>query len=149
MKWGVRRSSRGSSGSSSGKAVPPGFKKIEKNTPVRVSDDNGTRTASTARTGYHSPHAKKISMAEMDDAQLAGMIKRLEMEKRFKDLTAQDKSIGRKIVDAALKDVIGAGLKNAGRNAVEKGVSAGVRKYTGFDISKGDKKSDKKSDESS
>lgn len=99
MKWGIRRYQPYPSGKS-GRYVGP---RVKKNTPThKLSNKKNPKQQNQA-----TPESKpKKTMKEMSDNELRNVINRLQMEKQYSQLTAVQKSRGKKMVDEILDRVV-------------------------------------------
>ena len=87
QKWGIRRFQN-----KDGSLTPAGRKRQKQNDDVPVHED------------YSKSHNTK-SVKSMSDKELRDRINRLSMERQYAQLTATEKSIGRKIVSEVLLNV--------------------------------------------
>lgn len=112
MKWGVRRTdaqlarARGGKSSGSSKNVFTAFKKK-----------------------FDEKKEREAKMKAMSDDELRRRVQRLEMEKRYSQLTTKEKSRGQKVVEDILANTArSVGTKYATQYAI-KGIDALISKY--------------------
>lgn len=111
MRWGKRKSRPTGPGTGHHRASPP---KV-----VRKPDEDDSQ---------EKPKKPPTRPHEMDDTQLRAAINRIQMEKQYAQLTAKEKSIGRKFAEEVL---IGAGKQVATQYAAKymgQGVEALLKK---------------------
>ena len=106
MKWGVRRTPAqlGRKKTSSSKSL---FGK-KKPKPKAKSESSKKETA-----------PKKKSVKEMSDEELNAAISRLQLEQRYKELSPQKVSMGKKIAKTILNDVVVPAATDVGRQMVK------------------------------
>ena len=106
MKWGVRRTPAqlGRKKTSSSKSL---FGK-KKPKPKAKSESSKKETVQ-----------KKKSVKEMSDEELNAAISRLQLEQRYKELSPQKVSMGKKIAKTILNDVVVPAATDVGRQMVK------------------------------
>lgn len=100
MKWGVRRYQN-----KDGSLTPAGRKRYSEG--GKVGEDSSSST---------SP--KKKSVSEMSDEELNKAVRRLQLEKQYRDLSPKTVSKGKQFVDKVLNDVIVPAATEAGKQLV-------------------------------
>jgi hypothetical protein len=114
MKWGRRKA----------RATGPGTghrPKAPIKAPIKVQKRDDDHDAEKPKKSPTKPH-------EMDDVQLRNAINRIQMEKQYAQLTAREKSLGRKFAEDVL---LGAGKQVATQYAAKymgQGVEALLKK---------------------
>lgn len=109
QKWGVRRFQN-----KDGSLTPAGRK--------RQKQDNGP-----IHEDYSKSHDTK-SVKSMSDKELRDRINRLNMERQYAQLTATEKSIGRKIVSEVLLNVGKELAKEYLKNYAKKGIEEALKR---------------------
>lgn len=125
MKWGVRRFRR-----KDGSLTPAGKKRLKQ--AKQDPDDNASEDYKKARSK---------STKEMSDAELSAAIKRLQMEKQYRDLNPAQVSTGKQVTTYV--------LKKAGNMTLDAGLQLGkdyAMKKVKDKLGLVEKKSDGKSD---
>lgn len=84
MRWGIRRG-------------PPYPLKRGIKTPVKSVQKSAVKKEATSK-----PAKTSTSIRDLSDDELRRVISRLQMEKQYKELTAKQKSAGRKFVESLL-----------------------------------------------
>lgn len=111
MKWGVRRSPA-ELARARGERAPKSTKKktsfFSKKTVKKTSGNKKKETSKEADTAK----SKKKSVSEMTDEELTSAIRRLDLERRYRELNPKKVTLGKKIVD----NVITPALTETGRN---------------------------------
>lgn len=81
MKWGIRR------------------------TPAQLGHDTGGKKPSSDKSDDEESKPKKKTVSTMSDTELQSKIKRLELEKRYRELSASQKEVsaGKKFVNRVLE----------------------------------------------
>ena len=130
MKWGVRRTpaqlghttgTKKKRSGSAGEAVKNTAKKAAKAISSKVSETRRKR----AEVKAHDAETKKIQenkkkkLSDLTDDELRQRIQRLELEKRYRDLTPKETSRGKAFIDAVGKQVLGPAVSNAARQKLE------------------------------
>ena len=120
MKWGVRRTPAqlGRKKTSSSKSLFE--KKKPKPKPKAKSESSKKET---------SP--KKKSVKEMSDEELNAAISRLQLEQRYKELSPQKVSMGKKIAKTILNDVVVPAATDVGRQMVKSTLARAGNKTLG------------------
>ncbi len=85
MKWGVRRFQN-----KDGSRTPAGKKRYDGEEGNTTKSSSGTRTVTRSR------------LSDVSDEQLRKMINRIEMEKKYANLTRKEKSVGEKFITDVL-----------------------------------------------
>lgn len=118
MKWGVRRTPAqlGRKKTSSSKSL---FEK-KKPKPKAKSESSKKETA-----------PKSKSVKEMSDEELNAAISRLQLEQRYKELSPQKVSMGKKIVKTILNDVVVPAATDVGRQMVKSTLARAGNKTLG------------------
>lgn len=76
---------------------------------------------------------------ELQNEQIKARIDNIKLQKELKQLTAPEKSRGRKIADSMMKDVLGPAAKDAGKKLVGKFLDQQINKMFGQDAKKAKK----------
>ena len=120
MKWGVRRTPAqlGRKKTSSSKSLFE--KKKSKPKPKAKSESSKKETA-----------PKKKSVKEMSDEELNAAISRLQLEQRYKELSPQKVSMGKKIAKTILNDVVVPAATDVGRQMVKSTLARAGNKTLG------------------
>ena len=93
-------------------------------------DDAGTPTKAKTKS---SSESKKKSVKEMSDTELSDAIRRLEMERRYRELTPQQVSKGKAFTSAVVNKMILPAAEDVGRQMVKTFLVDQVNKGFGFD----------------
>ena len=107
MKWGVRRTE-------AQLARARGQTKSEKESSSGSKSNSGQATKAPVKKSSSSSTSKKKSISEMSDDELNHAVRRLQLEKQYRDLNPQKVSAGKKFVN----DVILPAVKDTGRNVL-------------------------------
>lgn len=120
MKWGVKRTPAqlGRKKTSSSKSLFE--KKKSKPKPKAKSESSKKETA-----------PKKKSVKEMSDEELNAAISRLQLEQRYKELSPQKVSMGKKIAKTILNDVVVPAATDVGRQMVKSTLARAGNKTLG------------------
>ena len=110
QKWGVRRFQN-----KDGSLTLAGRKRQKQNNDGPTHED-------------HSKSHSIKSVKSMSDKELRDRINRLNMERQYAQLTAQEKSIGKKIVSEVLLNVGKELAKEYLKNYAKKGIEAAINK---------------------
>lgn len=121
MKWGVRRYQN-----KDGSLTPAGKRRVQTG-EIGKSSDSAVSSASSA-----SSH--KRSVKEMSDSELRDKISRLELEKRYKDLSKSSEQAKTSKGRAFVMDVLEKSGKNIATQAVTYAMGSMVNKVAGSDI---------------
>lgn len=113
MKWGVRRYQPYSKGHSGGKEVGEAARQKKKTT---------------------LPKKKEKSVKEMTDEELKNKINRLELEKRYKDLSKSTEQAKSKKGKEFVMDILEKSGKNIGTQFTTYAMGTAVNKIAGSDI---------------
>lgn len=108
MKWGVRRSERQLS-------AVRGPKKSS------AKKKGGLFKAKTKKTVAKSTtqEPKKPSLSEMSDSDLEKAVRRLNLEKQYRDLNPQKVSLGRRFANSVMKDVVKPAAADIGKKLMK------------------------------
>lgn len=120
MKWGVRRYQN-----KDGSLTPAGRRRVQTGEIGKISD---TTTSSSANT----PHKKSVK--EMSDSELRERISRLELEKRYKDLSKSSEQKKTNRGKAFVMDVLEKSGKNIATQAVTYAMGSMVNKVARSDV---------------
>ena len=112
MKWGVRRSPA-ELARARGERAPKTTKKKTSFFSRKTVKKKTKKAPATASTKKETPSRKTPS--EMTNDELQAAVRRLELEKRYRDLSPKKVSAGRKIVDS----VIIPALTESGKNLLK------------------------------
>lgn len=116
MKWGVRRYQN-----KDGSLTPAGRR--------RVQTGEIGKTSESATSSSH-----KKSVKEMSDSELRDKISRLELEKRYKDLSKSSEQAKTRKGRAFVMDVLEKSGKNIATQAVTYAMGSMVNKVAGSDV---------------
>lgn len=94
MRWGVRKSRPTSSGGFGRKKSSSGIAKLKKRAALRKAYKSKKAATAKAKTTR--------SIKDMSDDELRQRINRIQLEKTYAQLTAKQKSAGRKFVEGVL-----------------------------------------------
>lgn len=118
MKWGVRRYQN-----KDGSLTPAGKRRVQTGEIGKSSDSAVSSTSSHKR-----------SVKEMSDSELRDKISRLELEKRYKDLSKSSERAKTSKGRAFVMDVLEKSGKNIATQAVTYAMGSMVNKVAGSDI---------------
>ena len=118
MKWGVRRYQN-----KDGSLTPAGKRRVQTGEIGKTSDSAVSSTSSHKR-----------SVKEMSDSELRDKISRLELEKRYKDLSKSSERAKTSKGRAFVMDVLERSGKNIATQAVTYAMGSMVNKVAGSDI---------------
>lgn len=118
MKWGVRRYQN-----KDGSLTPAGKRRMQTG-EIGKSSDSAVSSASS----------HKRSVKEMSDSELRDKISRLELEKRYKDLSKSSEQAKTSKGRAFVMDVLEKSGKNIATQAVTYAMGSMVNKVAGSDI---------------
>lgn len=118
MKWGVRRYQN-----KDGSLTPAGKRRVQTG-EIGKSSDSAVSSASS----------HKRSVKEMSDSELRDKISRLELEKRYKDLSKSSEQAKTSKGRAFVMDVLEKSGKNIATQAVTYAMGSMVNKVAGSDI---------------
>ena len=110
QKWGIRRFQN-----KDGSLTLAGRKRQKQNNDGPTHED-------------HSKSHSIKSVKSMSDKELRDRINRLNMERQYAQLTAQEKSVGKKIVSEVLLNVGKELAKEYLKNYAKKGIEAAINK---------------------
>lgn len=116
MKWGVRRFQN-----KDGSLTPAGRKRYGE-------DDVADSTKKETKVSGDYKKARR-SISEMTDEELMTAVRRLETEKRYRDLNPEKVSLGKKFVDSVLIPA----AKGAGTAAWKNYIEKPLKNYLGLD----------------
>lgn len=111
MKWGIRRYQN-----KDGSLTAAGRKRYSD-----PSDDSGTESEKVSGSG-HSSKPKKKSLSEMSDEEIREKIKRLELEKRYSELSPKQVNKGKDLA----KKILERSTENIGTQLATYAMGAGV-----------------------
>lgn len=119
QKWGVRRTKAQLGYKTSGKKHKKTAKQTAKQT---VSTARGKKVTKKAKTGVKKPSKKKSSsedISKLSNEELRKRTERLRLEAEYMRLAPKPKkSVGKRIADAAVNDVLVPALKESGKKAL-------------------------------
>ena len=118
MKWGVRRYQN-----KDGSLTPAGKRRVQTGEIGKSSDSAVSSTSSHKR-----------SVKEMSDSELRDKISRMELEKRYKDLSKSSEQAKTSKGKAFVMDVLEKSGKNIATQAVTYAMGSMVNKVAGSDI---------------
>ena len=118
MKWGVRRYQN-----KNGSLTPAGKRRVQTGEIGKSSDSDVASTSSHKR-----------SVKEMSDSELRDKISRMELEKRYKDLSKSSEQAKTSKGRAFVMDVLEKSGKNIATQAVTYAMGSMVNKVAGSDI---------------
>ena len=118
MKWGVRRYRN-----KDGSLTPAGKRRVQTGEIGKSSDSAVSSTSSHKR-----------SVKEMSDSELRDKISRMELEKRYKDLSKSSEQAKTSKGRAFVMDVLEKSGKNIATQAVTYAMGSMVNKVAGSDI---------------
>lgn len=107
MKWGVRRNRK-----KLGKRISRGMRKAGKSLSETMKKQKAKRAAKAAKS-------KPKRVEDMTDEELSNAIRRLEMEKRFKDLSPRTVSTGEKFVNSIVKNMVMPAAEDVGKQLIK------------------------------
>lgn len=120
MKWGVRRFQN-----SDGSLAPAGKRAVRISRREAIRDSKKKKNKSVA----DEVPEKKKSVHDMSDDELNSAIRRLELERRYNDLTPKQVSVGKKLVD----DVVLPAATNVGKQVFTDFLTKQGKKALGLD----------------
>lgn len=149
MKWGVRKDSKApSSFSNSVKKRVRIFKKkvnvIKKTNDTRKADKVKAKKEAKSKREENSKLRRK-SVKNMSDQELSTAIKRLEMEKKYKDMNNAAVSAGRKFLTDNATAILNSTVKNVGTQVATAVVGRAVNEVFKDQFPEGIVKTGKKS----
>lgn len=119
MKWGVRKSRKSS-----------GTRKRKSKSKLFAKTDTNKKPAAKPQT------TTKKSIKNMSDEELEAYVnkaeKRLNLEKRYRDLTPKETSKGKKFVETIMKDMVVPAAKDVGKQFIKSQMTKAVNKK--FDL---------------
>lgn len=108
MKWGVRR------------------------TPAQLARARGERSSKTSSISVKKKEPTKESttkkLSEMSDDELRNTVRRLQLEKQYKDLNPEKVSIGKKFVNTVSKQIIAPTMVEATKTVLRPYIEDAMRK---------------------
>lgn len=116
MKWGVRRTKK-----QLGYKVSRSLKKAGKSLAETVKKQKAKRAEKVAKS-------KPKRVEDMTDDELSSRIRRLEMEKRFKDLTPRTVGRGEKFVNSIVNNMFMPAAEDVGKQLIKSGMVEAVNK---------------------
>ena len=120
MKWGVRRTK-----AQLGYKVSRGLKKAGKSLSETMKKQKAKRAAKVAKS-------KPKRVEDMTDEELSTAIRRLEMEKRFKDLSPKKVSKGETFVKSIVNNMVMPAAEDVGKQLIKSAMVDAANK--GFNL---------------
>lgn len=115
MKWGVRRYQN-----KDGSLTPAGRKRYTDGEPSKMGNIQTKKTVNARSTnGKTSSSPQKKNISEMSDEELNRAIRRLQLEKQYKDLNPRTVSAGEKFVKTVMNQVITPAATEAGKQVLK------------------------------
>lgn len=114
MKWGVRRTK-----AQLGYKI--GFRKKKKKS-VESKDDNFPKQSKKTASKKVASKKKTKSVKDMSDDELLAKIRRLEMEKRYRDLSPKDVSKGKKFASRVMNNMVLPAAEDVGRQLIKSAI---------------------------
>lgn len=111
MKWGVRRTK-----AQLGYKI--GFRKKKKDSGDG-KDDNSSRQNKKTVSKKVTSKKKSKSVKDMSDEELLAKIRRLEMEKRYRDLLPKDISKGKKFTSRVINNMVLPAAEDVGKQLIK------------------------------
>lgn len=121
MKWGVRRYQN-----KDGSLTPVGKRRLQ--TGEADSNVNGTKRSESSTISQHK------TVKEMSDSELRERISRLELEKRYKDLSKGSEQVKTSKGKAFVIDVLEKSGKNIATQAVTYAMGSMINKAVGSNV---------------
>ena len=115
MKWGVRRTK-----AQLGYKI--GFRKKKKKS-VESKDDSSPKQSKKAVSKKTASKKKSKSVKDMSDEELRAKINRLEMEKRYMDLSPKDISKGKKFTSRVMNNMVLPAAEDVGRQLIKSAIT--------------------------
>ena len=115
MKWGVRRTK-----AQLGYKI--GFRKKKKKSEERKDDNSSKQTKKTV-TKKVTNKKKSKSVKDMSDEELRSKINRLEMERRYRDLSPKDISKGKKFTSRVINNMVLPAAEDVGRQLIKSAIA--------------------------
>lgn len=125
MKWGVRRFQR-----KDGSLTPAGKKRYNDsdNGDNQNRSQNGNQSGGQNRSSSSSGNTSgRRSTSEMSDAELQRVVNRLNLEKRYKELTPATTSMGQRFIKKVMNDVVVPSVTTASRNVLTSFVESSLK----------------------
>lgn len=122
MKWGVRRYQN-----KDGSLTPAGRRRIQTG---EISKTSGTSQSQSS----HTSSSSKKTVKEMSDSELREKITRLELEKKYSDLSKPKEQVKTSKGKAFVMDVLEKSGKNIATQAVTYAMGSMVNKLAGSDV---------------
>lgn len=110
MKWGVRRTPA----------------QLARARGVSKTTSSNNRKSSTSKT-KSSTNTKKKSVSEMSDEELNRAVRRLQLEKQYRELSPKQVSLGKKVAKAVVKDVVVPAATEVSRNALKEVMNSAIK----------------------
>lgn len=133
MKWGIRRSpaqlghttgtkKRKKSSSNAAETVKRGAKKVASAVSSKVSQARAKRIAQKLHDEEvkKTQSNKKKKISELTDDELRERIARMELEQRYRSLSPQKQSAGKKFISTVGNQVVGPAVTNVARDYLQK-----------------------------
>lgn len=122
MKWGVRRYQN-----KDGSLTPAGRRRVQTGEVGKTSETSQSNSS-------HSSSSSKKTVKEMSDSELREKITRLELEKRYSDLSKPKEQAKTSKGKAFVMDVLEKSGKNIATQAVTYAMGSMVNKVAGSDV---------------
>lgn len=126
MKWGVRKDRRKSGSSRVSKSSSK--KSNTKNRVKAILDDSKKKSAKKKKAKEAAKRAKNTDPKKMTEAELKKRIERLELEKKYKDLSNAQISKGKKEAANIAGDIMKSSVKNIGTQLMTYALGTAVNK---------------------
>ena len=108
MKWGVRRTPT---------QLGHRVKMKSKNQNLETPKTKKTTTSSKGTSGKSTTHEKSVK--EMSDDELNKLVRRLQLEKQYRDLNPKTVSKGKQFVDTVVNKTVVPAVTDAGRTLLK------------------------------
>lgn len=122
MKWGVRRYQN-----KDGSLTPAGRRRIQTGEISKISETSQSQSS-------HTSSSSKKTVKEMSDSELREKITRLELEKKYSDLSKPKEQVKTRKGKAFVMDVLEKSGKNIATQAVTYAMGSMVNKLAGSDV---------------
>lgn len=130
QKWGVRRT-----------PAQLGHKTSGKRRSIALSVKNKSKAKKAIKQVTKKKNVKP-SAKSMTDDELRQAIQRIQLEQQYNRLTPQTKSLGKRFVESAMKDVIGPAVREGSKEVVKKALVSTALKQLGIQDDQKKKKKD-------
>lgn len=117
MKWGVRRFQR-----KDGSLTPAGKKRYDDSGGENKQNQSSEKSSSSSGNS-----SGRRNTSEMSDAELQRVVNRLNLEKRYKELTPATTSMGQRFIKKMMNDVVVPSVTTASRNVLTSFVESGLK----------------------